>query len=106
MGERLHALMVRSAAALQPGLWYGMPAYAKDGKTVCFFRADKKYMKLGITQDASLTLEEEAPHQLIESALVLHRARRRDGGQALRHRAQGRELKAAVSIVSQHHRKT
>ena len=68
MGERLHALILRSAAALQPTVWYGMPAYAKDGKTVCFFRSDKKYMTFGFTQEANLTREEGAPHQLIESA--------------------------------------
>ena len=68
MGERLHALILRNAPALQPTLWYGMPAYAKDGKTICFFRSDKRYMTLGITQDANLTREEGAPHQLIESA--------------------------------------
>ena len=68
LGERLHSLIVRAAPALQPSLWYGMPAYSKDGKTVCFFRADKKYMTFGVTQDANLTIEEGAPHQLIESA--------------------------------------
>ena len=68
MGERLHALILRSAPALQPTVWYGMPGYAKDGKTVCFFRADKKYVTFGLTQEASLTREEGAPHQLIESA--------------------------------------
>lgn len=68
MGERRDALILRSAPALQPTVWYGMPGYAKDGKTVCFFRADKKYMTFGLTQDANLTREEGAPHQLIESA--------------------------------------
>jgi len=68
MGERLHALILRSAPAIEPALWYGMPAYAKDGKTICFFRADKKYMTFGFTQEANLTIEEGAPHQLIESA--------------------------------------
>ncbi len=68
MGERVHALIVRAAPALQPRLWYGMPGYAKEGKTVCFFRADPKYMTFGFTQDANLTPEEGAPHQLIESA--------------------------------------
>ena len=68
MGERLHALIVRSAPALQPAVWYGMPGYAKDGKTVCFFRADKKYMTFGFTQEGNLNPEEGAPHQLIESA--------------------------------------
>ena len=68
MGERLHSLIVRSVPVLQPTTWYGMPAYAKEGKTVCFFRADKKYMTFGITQDANLTVEEGAPHQLMECA--------------------------------------
>src|SRR5580704_14517670 len=68
MGERIHALIVRSAPALQSTVWYGMPAYAKDGETVCFFRADKKYMTFGFTQQANLTREEGAPYQLIESA--------------------------------------
>ena len=68
VGERLHALILHSAPGLQPTVWYGMPGYAKDGKTVCFFRADKKYITFGFTQEADLTREEGAPHQLIESA--------------------------------------
>jgi len=68
IGERLHALILRSAPALQPTVWYGMPAYAKDGATVCFFRADKKYMTFGFTQQADLACEPGAPHQLIECA--------------------------------------
>jgi hypothetical protein len=67
MGERLHALIMRGASTLQPTLWYGMPAYAKDGKVICFFRADK-YMTFGLTDKANLALEEGAPHQLRESA--------------------------------------
>jgi hypothetical protein len=94
MGERLHTLILRSAPALQPTLWYGMPGYAKDGRTVCFFRADKKYMTFGFTQEANLTRDERAPHQLIESAWYFTAAGRRDRGQALRHRAQGREVRA------------
>jgi len=68
MGERVHTLILRSAPSLQPRLWYGMPGYAKDGKTVCFFRADKNYMTFGFTQEAGLAAEEGAPDQLIESA--------------------------------------
>ena len=68
MGERLHALILRSAPQLQPTVWYGMPAYAKDGKTVCFFRSDKKYMTFGFTQDANLTPDATESHQLIPSA--------------------------------------
>ena len=67
MGERLHALILRSAPALQPKLFYGMPGYAKDGPIICFFRADK-YMTFGLTDKATFTLEDGAPHQLMESA--------------------------------------
>jgi hypothetical protein len=51
IGERLHALIKASAPVLTPKLWYGMPAYARDGKVVCFFRDTQKfkerYMTLG-----------------------------------------------------------
>jgi uncharacterized protein YdhG (YjbR/CyaY superfamily) len=43
MGERLHAIIKASAPALSPKLWYGMPAYAKDGKVLCFFQSAKKF---------------------------------------------------------------
>jgi uncharacterized protein YdhG (YjbR/CyaY superfamily) len=43
MAERLHAVIKASAPALSPRLWYGMPAYAKDGKVVCFFQSAQKY---------------------------------------------------------------
>src|SRR5256885_11070209 len=39
MGERLHAVIKASAPALSPRLWYGIPAYAKNGKVVCFFHS-------------------------------------------------------------------
>lgn len=68
MGERVHALVGRSAPELQPRTWYGMPAYAKGGHTICFFRADKKYMTFGITQEANPEVEPGAADQLIESA--------------------------------------
>jgi hypothetical protein len=58
MGERLHAIIKASAPALSPRLWYGMPAYAKDGKVVCFFRSAQKfnerYMTLGFNDKANL----------------------------------------------------
>jgi uncharacterized protein YdhG (YjbR/CyaY superfamily) len=57
-GERLHALITATAPALTPKLWYGMPAYAKDGKVICFFRSAQKfkerYMTLGFNQEAHL----------------------------------------------------
>ena len=58
MAERLHALITSSAPALTPRLWYGMPAYAKDGKVVCFFQPAKKfksrYATLGFNDPANL----------------------------------------------------
>src|SRR5213594_757478 len=43
MGKRLHAIIKESAPTLSPRLWYGMPAYAKDGKVVCFFQSGQKF---------------------------------------------------------------
>ena len=58
MGERLHAIIKASAPALSPRLWYGMPAYAKDGKVVCFFQSAQKfktrYATLGFSDEANL----------------------------------------------------
>jgi uncharacterized protein YdhG (YjbR/CyaY superfamily) len=58
LGERLHAIIKASAPALSPKLWYGMPAYAKDGKVVCFFQSAQKfntrYATLGFSDKASL----------------------------------------------------
>ena len=58
MAERLHAIVTASAPVLSPKTWYGMPAYAKDGKVVCFFQsADKfkaRYATFGFNDDANL----------------------------------------------------
>ena len=58
MAERLHALVKASAPALSPRTWYGMPAYAKDGKVVCFFQSAQKfksrYATLGFSDTANL----------------------------------------------------
>ena len=43
LAQRLHAVIKASAPALSPRLWYGMPAYAKDGKVVCFFQSAQKF---------------------------------------------------------------
>ncbi|MEV0175835.1 DUF1801 domain-containing protein [Streptomyces sp. NPDC050803] len=43
MAERLHAVVKESAPELAPKLWYGMPAYAKDGKVLCFFQSAQKF---------------------------------------------------------------
>jgi uncharacterized protein YdhG (YjbR/CyaY superfamily) len=58
MAERLHAIIKASAPALSPKTWYGMPAYAKDGKVVCFFQSAHKfksrYATLGFNDKANL----------------------------------------------------
>ena len=58
VGERLHAVITASAPALSPKLWYGMPAYARDGKVVCFFQAahkfNSRYATLGFSDQANL----------------------------------------------------
>ena len=58
MAKRLHAIIKASAPALWPKTWYGMPAYAKDGKVVCFFQsADKfkaRYATFGFSDTANL----------------------------------------------------
>ena len=58
MAERLHAIIKASAPALSPKTWYGMPAYARDGKVVCFFQSAQKfntrYATLGFSDKANL----------------------------------------------------
>ncbi len=58
MGKRLHAIIKVSAPALSPRLWYGMPAYAKDDKVVCFFQSAQKfktrYATFGFSDKANL----------------------------------------------------
>jgi len=58
MAQRLHAIITASAPILAPRLWYGMPAYAKDGKIVCFFQSAQKfntrYATLGFSDTANL----------------------------------------------------
>ena len=58
MAKRLHALIKASTPSLTPKLWYGMPAYAKDGKIICFFQPAQKfktrYATLGFNDPAHL----------------------------------------------------
>jgi uncharacterized protein YdhG (YjbR/CyaY superfamily) len=58
MAERLHAVVKASAPALSPRTWYGMPAYAMDGKIVCFFQSAQKfktrYATFGFNEKANL----------------------------------------------------
>ena len=58
MAERIHAVITTSAPELSPKTWYGMPAYAKDGKVVCFFtpaqKFDSRYATFGFNDVANL----------------------------------------------------
>jgi len=58
LAKRLHAIIKASAPALSPTTWYGMPAYAKDGKVICFFQDARKfksrYATLGFSDKANL----------------------------------------------------
>ncbi|KOG07405.1 MULTISPECIES: iron chaperone [Streptomyces] len=58
LAERVHAVVTASAPTLAPKLWYGMPAYALDGKIVCFFQSAEKfkarYATLGFSDQANL----------------------------------------------------
>jgi len=58
MAKRLHAIVEAAAPALWPKTWYGMPAYAKDGKVVCFFQSAQKfnarYATFGFSDEANL----------------------------------------------------
>jgi uncharacterized protein YdhG (YjbR/CyaY superfamily) len=58
MAERIHAIVKASAPGLSPRTWYGMPAYAKDGKVICFFQSAQKfktrYATLGFSDQANL----------------------------------------------------
>jgi uncharacterized protein YdhG (YjbR/CyaY superfamily) len=58
MAERIHAIVKANAPDLAPRTWYGMPAYTKDGKVVCFFQSAQKfksrYATLGFSDEANL----------------------------------------------------
>ena len=58
LAERVHAVVTAAAPELAPKLWYGMPAYARDGKVVCFFQSAEKfksrYATLGFSDQAHL----------------------------------------------------
>ncbi len=58
MAQRIHAIVMASVPGLEPKTYYGMPAYAKDGKTICFFKPASKfkmrYATLGFQPDATL----------------------------------------------------
>lgn len=74
LGERIHAIVRASAPDLAPKLWYGMPAYARDGKVVCFFQDARKfksrYATLGFSDQAALDDGEMWPTSFAVQALT------------------------------------
>ena len=58
IAKRLHAIITAAAPSLSPKTWYGMPAYAKDGKIVCFFQSaakfDSRYATFGFSDEANI----------------------------------------------------
>jgi uncharacterized protein YdhG (YjbR/CyaY superfamily) len=74
LGERLHALIRKTAPQLEPRLWYGMPAYAKNGKVLCFFQDAAKfkarYATLGFSDQAMLDDGEMWPTSFALRALT------------------------------------
>jgi uncharacterized protein YdhG (YjbR/CyaY superfamily) len=74
MAERLHAIITASAPSLSPKTWYGMPAYAKDGKVVCFFQSAEKfkarYATFGFNDAANLDDGEMWPTSFALKALT------------------------------------
>ena len=58
MAKRLHAVITAAAPSLTPKTWYGMPAYAKDGKILCFFQSaekfDSRYATFGFSDEANI----------------------------------------------------
>lgn len=73
IGERIHALITAAAPSLTPRLWYGMPAYAKNGNVLCFFQDAKKfksrYATLGFSDKAALDDGEMWPTSFALKAL-------------------------------------
>ncbi|HVF08275.1 MAG TPA: hypothetical protein VNC60_06840, partial [Actinomycetota bacterium] len=73
MAERLHAIVAAAAPDRWPKTWYGMPAYAKDGKVVCFFQAAEKfgarYATLGFSDQANLDKDAMWPTSFALKAL-------------------------------------
>jgi hypothetical protein len=70
IGERLHALILSAAPVLTPTMWYDMPAYAKHGKVICLFRANK-YVTFGLNDNTNLALEPDAPDKLRSASWFL-----------------------------------
>ena len=80
IANRLHRLVLATAPSLAPRLWYGMPAYAKDGQVICFFQAAQKfktrYCTIGFSDKARLDDGAMWPTSFALSKLTADEARR------------------------------
>jgi len=96
MAERIHALVKASAPALSPRTWYGMPAYAKDGKVVCFFQSAQKfnsrYATFGFNDTANLDEGTMWP-----TAFALTELTRRRRGEDRRAREESGDLRTELA---------
>jgi uncharacterized protein YdhG (YjbR/CyaY superfamily) len=96
MAKRLHAIIQASAPALSPKTWYGMPAYAKDGKVVCFFQSAHKfkarYATVGFSDEANPRRRRHVADRLRAEGVD-----RRRGGEDRRAREEGTELRTELA---------
>src|SRR5437660_2807572 len=95
MAKRLHAIIKASAPALSPRTWYGMPAYAKDGKVVCFFQSAQKFK----TRYATFGFSDEANREegaMWPTAFALTALTAADEGKDRRAREESGELRAEL----------
>jgi hypothetical protein len=97
LGERLHRIIRASAPVLSPKTWYGMPAYAKGGRVVCFFRSGQRfkerYMTFGFNDGANLDAGGMWP-----TAFALRELTGADQARVQRAREEGRELMASTFV--------
>ena len=112
MAKRLHAIVTASAPDLSPKTWYGMPAYAKDGKVVCFFQSAEKfnsrYATFGFNDEANLDEGAMWPtsfalKELTAAEEARDRRAREEGGELRRssHRASAAREAAAGRTTAQ-----
>ena len=95
LGKQVHALITESAPDLSPKTWYGMPAYAKNGKVVCFFRDagkfKERYAMLGFNDSANLEQRRDVAGRICAEGIV--RRRRDEDPNA---REEGSEVRSAT----------
>ena len=100
MAKRLHAIIKASAPALSPKTWYGMPAYAKDGKVVCFFQSGQKFK----TRYATFGFNDAEPRRRrhVAGRLRAEEVDRRRRGKDRRAREESGELRTELATHKTH----